>query len=185
MPPAWEQLVAAHYEKAWYGVGEPSSFDGARALNLPPHFTVLARCPSNAREFWTYATCGMSQPGDQRPIELHMFAPYRAPELVELLHAVAHYHRTGPGLVPGDVVNFGRPWIAGSACTVGLLSLPYLDGPRFAETEIAGEAVRFCWLLPITPEEDAFRRANGLDALEEAFGARSFRFATVRRPSMV
>jgi hypothetical protein len=185
MSAAWEQLIAAHYARVWPAAGEPSSFPEAAALSLPERFTVLAHCPSNAREFWTYATCGMSQPGDVSPVELHMFAPYQAPELVELLHAVAHYHRNGPGLAAGDVVNFGRPWIAGSTCTFGLLSLPYLDGPKFAVGDIAGAAVRFCWLLPITPQEAALRKEKGLDALEAAFSARPFRFASVHRASMV
>ena len=66
---AWEQLVAAHYANAWGRTGEPTTFDGARALNLPPDFTVLAYSPSNIRPFWTYATCGMSQPADASPIQ--------------------------------------------------------------------------------------------------------------------
>lgn len=185
MQPAWEQRVAAHYGQAWHGVGAPSEFSGVKALKLPENFTVLGYCPSNAREFWTYATCGMSQRDDAHPTELHIFAPYRAPELVELLFAVAHHHRNGAGLAHGDVVNFGRPWIGDSLCTFGLVSLPYLDGARLETADIEGRAVKFYWLLPITPAEAAFRKSHGLEALEDRFGAQPFRFATVRRASMV
>jgi hypothetical protein len=78
---------------------------------------------------WTYATSGMSRPGDATPLELHLFSPERSEQLVELLMAIAHYHRTGSTLGLGASVNFGRPWLSGSDCSFGLISLPYLDGP--------------------------------------------------------
>lgn len=42
----------------------------------------------------------------------------------------AHFHRTGSALGLGHTVNFGRPWLPGSSCTHGLVSLPYLFGPE-------------------------------------------------------
>ena len=68
---------------------------------------------------WTYATCGMSLPNDPEPLELHLFAPERNDEIVELLAALAHYHGTACFLGLGDTVNFGRPWMPGSACNYG------------------------------------------------------------------
>ncbi len=83
----------------------------------------------------------MSQPNDQRPIELHMFSPLEADEVVELLVVTAHYHRTAAPLGPGHTVNFGRPWLDASECKYGLVSLPYLDGPSLEDLEIASRPV--------------------------------------------
>src|SRR5262245_31575846 len=129
-PERHEERVAAHYMHEWGQSGTsippPAS---PRRHELPAAFAVLEFAPSSKRDMWTYATCGMSQPGDAYPLELHLFASSPARDLTELLTAVAHYHRTGNPLGIGHTVNFGRPWLPGSLCEFGLLSLPYLDGP--------------------------------------------------------
>src|SRR3981081_1277781 len=99
--------------------------------------------------------------------------------LVELLTVVAHYHRTGRRLGLAHTVNFGRPWLPDSRCTHGLISLPYLDGPRLEWME--DPRVRFLWLIPITPEEEEFKKQNGLEALEERFEAGNFDSPDPRR----
>jgi hypothetical protein len=182
---AWEQLVAAHYAAAWGRAGEPTPFDGAKALNLPDDFTVLAYSPSNIRPFWTYATCGMSQAKDEHPVEAIMFAPYSAPGVVELLYAVAHFHRSSPGLKLGDTVNFGRPWMGPSACTFGLVSRPTLDGPHLGEGRLGGRSLTVYWLLPVTPAEVELLKAQGLPALEAAFEQAHLQFARPSRDSTV
>lgn len=183
--PAWEQLVAAHYAQFWGPAGRPMPFAGARALDLPADFAVLGYPPSNLRPFWTYATCGMSQPTDLKAVELFMTAPYSAPEVVELLHATAHFHRAGAALAPGSTVNFGRPWMGASACSFGLVTLPYLDGPRLETATVGGRQAKVYWLLPITPQETAFMKAKGLAELEEAFRREPISFLDPRRPSAV
>ena len=87
---------------------------------------------------WTYATICMSQPDDADCLELHMFAPKLNDRMAELLVATAHYHRTGQSLGLGHSVNFGMPWWDGSSCDRGLISLPYLDGPKLEWLEIKG-----------------------------------------------
>jgi hypothetical protein len=79
-----------------------------------------------------YATSSMSQSDDDDRLELHLFAKDRQAEgsIVELLTVVAHFHRNGERLGLGHTVEFGRPWVTGSSCTHGLISLPYLDGPE-------------------------------------------------------
>jgi hypothetical protein len=185
LDPKWEQLVAAHYVGAWGRSGKPQPFAAGRALQLPPDFTVLAFPPSNLRPYWTYATCGMSQAGDPAPLELFMFAPYASPDLVELLYATAHYHRIGGPLGLDQTINFGRPWMGQSACTYGLVSLPYLDGPKLENASIRGQTVKVLWLLPITPAERAFMVERGATALEAEFEKSGLQFVRPGRPSVV
>jgi hypothetical protein len=103
--------------------------------------------------------------------------------MIELLTIVAHYHRTGRPLGLGHTVNFGEPWLSGSACTRGLISLPYLDGE---ELEWLDEPrVRFLWLIPITEAEVAFKIQHGLDALEERFEEAAFDYLDPLRASVI
>jgi hypothetical protein len=125
---------------------------------------------------WTYATVGMSQPGDACPIELHMFSPVRSDLLVELLFATAHYHRTGASLGLDDTVNFGRPWLEGSECDHGLISLPYLDGPSLENLNAGGGSAKFYWLLPVTRSEVDFKARFGVDALESEMERQRFNY---------
>jgi len=133
-----------------------------------------------------YATRCMSQLEDEERLELHLLTRRDddlAPALVELLTVTAHYHRTGSSLGLGHTVNFGRPWRPGSACTHGLISLPYLDGPRLEW--LLEPRVRFLWLVPITASELLFKKQHGLEALEERFEAAQFDFLDPLRASVV
>ena len=80
-------------------------------------------------------------------------------------------------------MNLGRPWLPGSSCTHGLVSLPYLDGPDLEWLQHA--RIRFLWLVPITERELEFKKTHGLEALEERFEAKQFDFLDPRRPSVV
>lgn len=105
------------------------------------------------------------------------------PRIVELLTVVAHYHRNGHRLGLGHTVNFGEPWLPGSACTRGLISLPYLDGEALEWLD--EPRVRFLWLIPVTDDEVAFKAEHGLDALEERFEAAAFDYLDPLRASVV
>ncbi|HYD13669.1 MAG TPA: suppressor of fused domain protein [Allosphingosinicella sp.] len=133
------------------------------------------------RNMWVYATRCMSQPEDESPVELHMFGATDASELVELLYMTAYFHRTAEHLDLGHSVNFGKPWLPGSDCDHGLISLPYLDGPKLEILDERGAKCRCYWLIPITASEVAFKRANGLDALEERFEQAQFNYLNPRR----
>jgi len=127
----------------------------------------------------------MSQRHDPNPIEVHLFAPFENEDIVELLVATSHYHRTGEWLSLGHSVNFGRPWWSGSRCDHGLLSLPYLDGPSLEWMEFEQVIVRFLWLIPVTHSEIEFKRAKGLRALERKFEKVKFNYLDPRRASIV
>jgi hypothetical protein len=146
---------------------------------------VLEFAPGNKHDAWIYATCCMSLPSEERPIELHLLSPVQSDLHVELLYIVAHYHRTGARLDWSHTVNFGRPWLEGATCSYGLISLPYLDGPDLELLKLNGPEVRCLWLLPITEDEREFKRANGLDALEEKLECAQVNYLDPRRASVL
>src|SRR5438874_259081 len=122
-------VIKAHYERQWGCSAEQATWPLGPTWQLPGSFSVLIFPPTKNRKMWTYATCGMSHQADADPIEIHLLSPVRTEGHIELLTAIAHYHLTGSYLGVGHTVNFGRPWLPGSKCEHGLLSLPYLDGP--------------------------------------------------------
>lgn len=151
---------------------------------LLPHFQVLEFEPPPQRDTWRYASCGMSNPSEIGGIELHILSPCQSPEPVELLAAVAHFHRSTTRLGWGHTVNFGKPWIENSPCEHGLISLPYLDGPDLEELQLENRSLQFLWLLPITKEELAFKKASGLEALEARFEKEQINYLNPHRPSV-
>ena len=167
-------LIEQHYRTAW-SLERVSShrLDHRPTADLPPEFHVVIGARS--RSMLAYATVGMSVPSDAERLELHLLTAVRAEpqlELVELLTVVAHYHRTGARLGVGHTVNFGQPWLPGSRCAYGLVSLPYFDGPALEWLD--SPPVRCLWLLPITTTELAFKKQHGLEALEQRFEAAGF-----------
>lgn len=128
----------------------------------------------------------MSQPVDPVGLEIHSFCRPQeagAANLIEILTATAHYHRTARVLDLGHSVNFGKPWVPGSSCSYGVLSLPFLDGPSLEWLE--EPRVRFLWLIPVTEAEIAFKKASGMDALEERFEEAEFDYLDPFRASVV
>ena len=181
----WRTQIQNHYRKVWGIEPEPCAFSAGPIHELPSDFSVVKFPPHATRQIWTYATFCMSQPGDQRPIELHMFSPREAHEVVELLVVTAHYHRTGAPLGLGHTVNFGRSWLAASQCKYGLVSLPYLDGPSLEDLKIDSEALKFYWLIPVTQPEVEFNKRQGLDALEQKFASVGLDYINPNRSSVV
>lgn len=174
--------VVAHGKKFW---GEPRlrRMKAGRIGELPDDFCV-AEFPREERDYWTYATVGMSQPEDEAGLEIFLLSPVQSPLHVETLSAIAHYHRTGKPLDLGHTVNFGRPWLPGSRCEYGLLSLPYLEGPKLEYARIAGRDVRFLWLIPITKSEVELKKKHGLEALEARFDEAQFNYLDPNRPAV-
>jgi hypothetical protein len=132
-------------------------------------------------KLWIYATCGIAR--EPAPaLELHLFSPVDTDAHVELLSAVADYHRAVP-LGLGHTVNIGRPWLPDSACTFGLISLPYVDGPAIEDFTAA--ACKCYWLVPITEAERDFKKANGLEVLEQRFQSAKLAYWRPDRKSVV
>lgn len=177
-------IVADHYARVWGSSGAIHRLEAGPMLRDAPSFHVHVIAPHPGRDLWTYATCGMSAAAGGR-LETYLLAPAPAPQLVELVTIVAHYHLTGARLDLGHTVALGRPWLPGSACDHALLSLPYLDGPDLEWLEHAGETTRVLWLVPITAAERALKKAEGLEALEDAFEAAGLDYANPGRTSVV
>jgi hypothetical protein len=173
-----QDLIKTHYTAFWNVTGTRSPFDRGPIHQLPPDFCVLEFPPHGDRN----ATCCMSQAGDNRPIELHVFSPRQTDEVAELLYATAHFHRTGERLGLNHTVNFGKPWIARSSCDHGFISLPYLDGPGL---ENGPHNIKFYWLIPITKAEVEYATAHGVNALEEMFEREPFNYLDPARTSVV
>lgn len=173
--------VLNHYSRFWGNKPRELRWNHGPVDQLSKDFRVLEFSPSSVRTMWTYATCGMSLPYSDQAIELHLFSPIQANELVELLTVTAHFHSFGAQLATGHTVNFGRPWLSGSKCTFGLISLPYLDGRDLEVMRTLDGYIRFLWLVPVTAFEVEYKKEHGLDALEKLFEARSFNYCDPQR----
>lgn len=180
----WTNNIKEHYIRNWNAQPEVCMFQRGPVHELPPDFKVLAFPPRTGRTMWTYATCGMSLQSDPNPIEIHIFSPVRSDALVELLFAVAHFHRTGTKLDLWHTVNFGRPWLPSSQCSFGFISLPYLDGPNLENFECGDGVAKFYWLIPITKAELELKKAEGVEALEARFDASGFNYVEPTRASV-
>lgn len=180
----YQQAIQNHYARNWSAPTDAVRWNRGPVDELPEDFRVLVipRPP----KMTAYATRCMSQPTDKERLEIHLLTrtgPAHQSDLIEVLTAVAHYHRTGRALGLGHSVNFGRPWLAGSTCTHGLISLPYLDGPNLEW--LAEPKVQFLWLIPITEAEMHFKKEYGMEALEQKLEEKQFDFLDPGRASVV
>lgn len=178
-------LIQTHYQNCFHNTARTMQWQQGPMSSLVMDFKILLFAPTESRNFWTYATRGMSQQGDSVPIELHLFSPIETEAHVELLTVIAHYHLSGEYLNLGHTVNFGRPWLPKSRCTHGLISLPFLDGPKLEWLESGSRRIRFLWLLPITAGEVEFVKQHGVDALETEFEQQQFDYLDALRESVV
>jgi Suppressor of fused protein (SUFU) len=180
---AYEEAIGAHYRANWGHPVASSRWELGPVSDLPIPFHVEVFQRQNGA--LVFGSVGMSQLEDAERIELHMLAPHDTSHahIVELLTVVAHYHRTGQRVGLGDSVNFGRPWLPSATCSYGLVSLPYLDGPKLEWSE--NPRTRFLWLVPITERERAFKKEHGVEALEATFEARGLDHLDVTRDSLV
>jgi hypothetical protein len=178
-------LIRTHYVDFWSKDYETVRFDKGPVGDLPQEFRVLRFKPFGGRKMWTYATQCMSRRVDGEGLEIHIFTNGKHDEVIEILVAAAHYHRTGVRLNVGHTVNFGQPWIIGSSCEYGLLSRPYLDGPQLEWLDKEGIRVRFLWLVPVSKSEVEYARRNGLDALETRFDSCPFDYTNPHRAPIV
>jgi Suppressor of fused protein (SUFU) len=179
------EIIEGHYGRLWGAPEGRLAWGTGPVRDLAPGFGVLRF--RRGIGISVFATCGMSEPADEEGLEVHLLirdrdADCAADSVIELLTVVAHFHRTGQRLGMGHTVNFGRPWLPSATCTHGLLSLPYLDGPRLEWLE--KPRVRFLWLIPLTVDEVAFKKTSGLDALEERLEASRFDYLDPQRTSV-
>jgi Suppressor of fused protein (SUFU) len=179
----FEAALERHYEAIWGR--KNSSYVWRRGPALPHECRVFEYAPSDLGPCWIYATCCMSPCDEPSSLELFLMSPSQTENHVELLTAIAHYHQTAATLDLGHTVNFGRPWLDQSKCSFGLISLPYLFGPKLENASIAGTNTRVLWLIPIRPEERAFKVKFGLEALEKVFEEKQVNCVDPMRESVV
>jgi len=181
----YKAKIRAHYQSVWGEEGMEIKVPNGPIHEMPEGFVIWEFPPRVNRNMWTYATCCMSVVTDSLPLELHMFAPNRSAEIVEILTATAHYHRTGEKLGLGHTVNFGKPWIDRSPSEYGLVSLPYLDGPALEALNLHNSVeVKFLWLIPILRSEVEYKKEHGLESLEQQFELKDFNFIDPLRKSV-
>ena len=183
----WQAELSTHYVANWGIRGTPCEFNLGPIWELPADFKVLEFPPRAGRAMWTYATCGMSLPVDCNGIEIHMSSPIQSTAIIELLVSIAHFHRTGERLGLWHTVNFGRPWLANSLCSFGLISLPYLDGPSLENFASPNGSTSFYWMIPITNRELELelKKSKGIEALETLFESSGFNYCDPERASVV
>lgn len=180
---SYQEFLKAHYCNIWQSVPVERKLGKGPMNQLSPDFCVLEFAPFTGRDMWTYATSGMSLLLTHETMELHIFSSAQDSSLVELLTVIAHYHATGKQLHLDDTVNFGRPWQRDSHCTYGLLSLPYLDGPKLQN--IPYYSTECYWLIPITEQERNFKVKFGLEKLEDEFELMGIDYINPNRASIV
>lgn len=177
--------IFQHYSNVWGNIPTAHVWNRGPIGDLPQGFKILRFEPIESRSMWTYATCGMSIPYDNSPLELHIFSPSQNDSLIELLTAISHYHRTGSKLDIGHTTYFGQPWFPNSNCEYGLISPPYIDGPLLELAEINGKNTRFLWLIPITKQEVDFKKQWGLEELEKKIDSLSLDYINPHRKSLI
>ncbi len=181
--------IRKHYVNNWENIPIIKTWDKGPMQKIDDSaFHILEFTPTKEREMWTYATCGMSFGKDAQNLkELHIFSPRKDDSLVELLTGVAYYHRTTKNLDLWHTINFGRPWQDNSLCEYGLISLPYLDGPKLENMYVPeyDENMKFYWLIPITEDEVDFKSRMGVESLEEKFEEKNLDYVNPKRKSVL
>jgi hypothetical protein len=182
----YQKEVINHYEQVWDNKANVYLWDKGPFDKLPFDFRILEFAPTSSRIMWTYATCCQSRPEDKEPVELHMFSSVKDESLIELLTAVACYHRNTAKLGLNHTINFGQSWQNTSKNEYGFISLPYLDGPSLENLSLLNKKiVKFYWLIPISKEEADFKSKYGSEALEQKFDEVNFDYLNPNRESMI
>lgn len=179
------ESVLTHYTCHWEIEPHYYLWDKGPFEQLTPEFRVLEFPPAGKRRVWVYATCCMSRPKEESPVELHMFASEKDTSLVELLTVAAYFHKTRHRLNLWHTVNFGRPWRLNSPCEHGYISLPYLDGPQLESLPFQKDIIKCYWLIPITKAEVEYKRTQGIDKLEALFETSRFDYLDPHRKSLI
>lgn len=181
----YQSDIIDHYEKVFNGIAQIYLWDKGPFEKLPFDFRILEFPPTETKGMWAYATCCMSQPEDLQKIELHIYSSIKDESIIELLTALAFYHRGTNKIDLNHTVNFGRPWQNKSSCEYGFVSLPYIDGPILEDLTTSSGLVKCYWLIPVSKKEVEFKKKNGVEALESKFDEPSFNFIDPNRASMV
>jgi hypothetical protein len=147
---------------------------------------VLEVSPTrDSNNLWVYCTAGTGGVESAVQHEFVLLSSSPGERHVETLTMVSHYHRFESALGLGHIVTIGVSWAEGSGCNRLLMSLPYPFGPKFEWLRTPELVVRFLWALPITPEEAAFAKRDGVEELERRFDAAKLHYWDPQRQSVV
>jgi hypothetical protein len=153
-------FFAGHFREAF-------TWDRGPIATVQPRFRALRFSPGPRTSLWTYCSIGAWEVGSgARRVEFAYLSEVAAPRIVELLAMLTYYH-SKHSLAMGHSLPLGEPWLEGSTCDQLLISLPYPLGPDFEHCEVEGIRYQLLWALPITAAEREFKKAHGLDALEQ------------------
>ena len=189
----------AAYRELW---GDPTTVIPDRYPEAPPIGIDVygPRMDHNGiyQEHSKLVTAGMSDramtfpPGGNprfHRAELVMYVPEPNEEHFGLLHFLAHYpHNAGRYFVHGHTVPNAEPFFSESELSVALLLQPLVRwDARLPELlRIEGQPVELLWVQPITAQEHALKREQGLDALLALFQRHRLpHVLDERRPSLV
>jgi len=182
----YQDEIIKHLTEFWNTEPKIYFFTKGPSHKLPYNFRILEFEPNKDRDYWIYATCCMSQELDSKRLELFLLSNKQDEGLIEILTAVAYYHRNTAKLDLYNTVNFGKPWQNDSKCTFGYISLPYLHGTALENLYIdALGNINFYWLIPITEEELLYKQNNGIEGLENLFESKSINYLNAERLSLV
>lgn len=178
-----------HLERFWPG-GAHDDFAPRRAglQDLLPGFRVRRIAPRRPGEPWLYATSGaaLAAGEGEEGAEFVVLAPAEDPVLVEMLGALASVNADpARRLGVGSLVALGRSWTAASPADHLLVLPPYPFGPGFEVYRPAGRRIVVLWLVPVTPAEADFVRAEGCEALEQLIAGGAANVVDPARASLV
>jgi hypothetical protein len=182
----YNTALEQHYDSIWHCHDNLKLFDaGGRIKTINQDFKILEIMPDTARPVWTYATLGMAGEDGDADIELHVFSDIKNIRWVEILESIAYFHLTEVRFGISHTVNFGVEVIKGSDLTHGLISLPYIDGPKLQDFSYGIQKVSCFWLIPITESELQYKKKYGLEELERLFEKSAFSYSDPMRSSVI
>ncbi|CAA9211187.1 MAG: hypothetical protein AVDCRST_MAG41-308 [uncultured Corynebacteriales bacterium] len=150
-----------------------------------PNVRVLRVDPETRGGLWLHVSSGASASREGPDgSEFVLVTPFKTLRAVELLAMVVYFHGVQE-LAVGDTVSVGEPWLPGSGCGHLLVSNPYLLADELWTLPLPDRLVSFRWVIPITAQERAYAREQGLDALEQRFEEAGLEYWDPHRRSVV
>jgi hypothetical protein len=155
-----------------------------------PEFRVLLIAPGpRLPGLWTYVSVGCwdaAHDERQRGMEFVLITPEPSDRHTRTLAMVAFYNANpSHRLELGDTLALGEPWVEGAEADHLLISLPYAFGATFEWCHWRDGSAQMLWLLPITAREHEFKRARGLEALEQRFDEVGIEYWSPSRSSSI
>ena len=183
-----DTAVRWHIEKVWPGRAIESFLWtlGRRT----PNFQVYRVAPKKPDDAWVYISSGAWQ-AETREVpryEFFLLSPTESPAHVETLAMLTSFHSSNLyNVEPGKIVDIGRAWMDGATCDHLLVSMPYPVGSDFEYLKMPNSSleIRFLWLMPLTSDEAAFARENGVEAVEQKLEAAGANYLDTKRKSVI